>query len=305
MNSRTFSAVLAAVLALTLGACGSQSPAPTESPIAPTPTTQSPAPVPSTAGATVSGTVAVSSGPSTVRALTASSSSTSYTIVVSVAGTSLSTTADGVGRFKLTGVPSGTVQLKFSGEGMQGSVTLSGVKDADQIDVNVVLSPTGAAVETEGRDNGSEAQLEGRIAALKPGGAATTLLVDATTVDASKAEIRHGEALVDFDDLHVGDRVHVKGVKTGTTLAARLIALQNDNPNVPVNVSGSVTALQSGSTCPVIRFTVGGWTVETSAATSFQKAACSTIAVGTSVHVKGDVQPSTGRVLATWVQIGK
>jgi hypothetical protein len=226
-------------------------------------------------------------------------------VVVSVAGTSLSTTADGAGRFKLTGVPSGTVELKFSGGGMQGSVTLTGVKDADQIDVTVTLSTSGAAIQTQPPDTGGEVQLEGRIAAVNPGGVANTLLVEATTVSVpASATIRQGGTTIAFDTLRVGDRVHVKGLKNGQVLVANEVMLQNDNTSVPVNATGAVSQLQSGFACPAIRFTLSGWTIETSVATSFEKGACSTIVNGTSVHVKGDVQPS-GRVLATWVQIGK
>ncbi len=214
--------------------------------------------------------MAVASGPTGLRALTVSSSS--YTIVVSVAGTSLSTTVDGVGRFKLTGVPSGTVELKFSGNGMQGSIILTGVKDADQVDVAVTLSSTGAALQTQERDTGGEVQLEGRIAALNPGGTANTLLVDSTTVSVpTTAIIRHGDTDIKFSELKVGDRVHVKGTKNGQLLTAREVMVQNDNTTVPVNVTGPVSLLQSGFTCPTIRFTVAGWIVETGAATDFQK----------------------------------
>ncbi len=297
---------LVVVLALSLGACGDKTSAPPTSPVAPTAAVPAPAPTPAptpVGGATVTGSVSVASGPTGLRALSVSSSS--YTIVVSVPGTSLSTTVDGVGRFKLTGVPSGTVELKFSGNGMQGSIVLTGVTDADQVDVAVTLSPTGAALQTQERDTGGEVQLEGRIAALNPGGTANTLLVDATTVSVpTTAIIRHGDIDIAFAELKVGDRVHVKGTKNGQLLTAREVMVQNDNTAVPVNVTGAVSLLQSGFTCPKSQFTVAGWIVETNAATVFQKGTCASLANGTSVHVKGDVQ-SSGRVLATWVQVGK
>jgi hypothetical protein len=80
--------------------------------------------------------------------------------------------------------------------------------------------------------------------------------------------------------------------------------VQNTNDNVPVNVSGAVSNF-AGGVCPAVQFAVGGWTVQTNASTDFQKGDCKTIANGVSVHVKGDVQASSGRVLASWVQIGK
>jgi len=293
---------VAAGLALALAACGGKSPAAGASPAAPS-ATASPAPT-VVVGATVSGTVAVASGPAVVTAAPGIHDTT-YSIVVSVDGTSLSTVADGVGHFKLTGVPSGTVQLKFSGNGMQGSITLSGVKDADDISVAVTLTTTGAALDqTQQTDPAGTVEIEGRISALKPGGVANTVTVDSTTVSIlPTADIRHGATVLVFADLQVGDRIHVKGIKSGQTVVANEVMVQNDNATVPVNVNGDVAALLSGS-CPAIRFTLAGWTVETDATTSFDKGPCSGIAKGTSVHVKGAVQ-SSGRVLATWVQTGK
>jgi len=181
---------------------------------------------------------------------------------------------------------------------------LTGVKDADEIEVSVTLSSSGASL-SEASDPVGQVQLEGRVAAVNPGGAANTLLVDSTTVSVpAAADIRHGDAPVLFSDIKVGDRVHVKGTRSGQTLVASEVMVQNTNPTVPVNVSGAVSLLQSGFSCPAIRFTVAGWVVETSTATDFQKGSCTAIANGTSVHVKGDVQES-GRVLATWIQIGK
>jgi hypothetical protein len=299
MSTRTsLRLVPAAVLALAVVACGGQSAAPdAASPTAPT-TVPSPAPL----GATVSGTVAVISGAQGVTGLHAASS---YTIVVSVVGTSLSTAADGTGHFKLTGVPSGTVILKFSGNGLQGTITLTGVKEADEIAVSVNLSPSGATLDTGGQDSGGSVQLEGRISELNPGGAAATFMLDSTMVSVpAGTDIRHGDSAVPFASLQVGDRVHVKGTRNGQTVVASQVIVQNTNSNVPVNIKGAVTELLAGFSCPAIRFKAEGWTVETTAATSFEKGTCAAVAVGTSVHVKGTTQ-SSGRVLATWVQIGK
>lgn len=296
----------AVVLALVLAACGGKPPAPDSSPVAPSATPAAPTTV--TGGATVSGTVAVSSSSA---GLTAGNNfrgllDTTYSIVVSVEGTSLSTVADGAGRFKLTGVPSGTVQLKFSGNGMQGSITLTGVKDADDISVSVTLTSAGASMDnSQQSDPAGTVQLEGRISAVAPGGVANALTVDATLVTiGDKTVIRHGSTDLKIGDLHVGDRVHVKGTKNGQGIAATEVMLQSDNVAVPVNLNGTVTELIGGFKCPSIRFVLQGWTVETDTNTSFQKAECGAVSKGASVHVKGTVQ-SSDRVLATWVQIGK
>lgn len=301
---RVFFSAIVPVLLLSLAACGGDSANPASSPVTPTTPTQSPAPTPTptpSGGAVVSGSVSVGSGASTFSSRLAS---TSYAITVSVTGTTLSTSVDGAGRFKLTGVPSGRVELRFSGSA-NGSVTLADVKDTDAITVTVTLESTGASLESEERDNGGSVQLEGRITAVKPGGAANTLLVQTTTVSVpAGTDIRHGSTPIAFSALEVGDRVHVSGTKNGDVLVANQVIDQNEHPTVPVNASGAVSGLQSGFTCPVIRFTVEGWVIDTDAATAFEKGSCSSIANGTSVHVKGVVQ-STGRVLATWVQIGR
>jgi hypothetical protein len=291
-------------LALVLGGCGGQSPVTAESPTAPTQTSSAPTPAlsPTSGGATVTGTVAVPAGPTGFTA--SSAASTSYTVVVSVSGTALQTTVDAAGRFKLTGVPAGTIQLKFSGNGMEGSITLTGVRDADQIEIAVVLSSSGASLAPSG-DPAGQTQLEGRVAAINPNGTTNTLLVDSTMVSVPAGTvIRHGDTPIAFSALQVGLRVHVKGVSSGQVLVASEVIVQNTNSSVPVNATGTVSQMQPDFPCPAIRFTLSGWIVETSPATSFEKGACSSIADGTSVHVKGDVQ-STGRVLATWAQLKK
>lgn len=151
----------------------------------------------------------------------------------------------------------------------------------------------------------SVTQLEGRVNAVNPGGASRTLLVDDTTVSVpAAATIRHGGTVVEFSTIKVGDRVHVKGSFSGTTLVAAEVMVQNTNAKVPVNAKGTVSRVETGYACPSIRFTVEGWLVETDTSTSFEKGTCSAVVVGATVHVKGEVQ-STGRVLASWVQIGK
>jgi hypothetical protein len=189
-------------------------------------------------------------------------------------------------------------------------VHVKGTQETDRVVAELVLLQNAAGQtipdpedEEEDDDPADKVELEGRIAALMPGGAERTLLVDGTTVSVpSRAEIRHGSTPVLFEDLEVGDRVHVRGQMSGTMLVAELVLLQDDNTSVPVNVKGAVTGITSG-TCPAIQFVVQGWTVETNGSTDFRKSECSTIHAGTGVHVFGIVQQS-GRVLATWVQVG-
>lgn len=289
----------AAVVALALvlaAACGSST-----NPAAPS-GGAGPSTAASTPGATISGTVngTTSAASGGTRALDATNG-----ITVTISGTGLSVAADSQGRFTLTGVPAGSVQLVFSGNGPTATVTLNGVQATDKIVVKVTVRGGAATLESEQRNGSGMTELEDRITAVNPQGTTRTLDVGSTRVSVPDvAIVRHGNDAIEFGALHVGDRVHVRGSQAGALLVASEVMVQNTNAKVPVNASGAVSALEAGSACPAIRFTVANWVVETSAATDFQKGKCDTIANGTTVHVKGDVQES-GRVLASWVQIGK
>jgi hypothetical protein len=63
-----------------------------------------------------------------------------------------------------------------------------------------------------------------------------------------------------------------------------------------------VTSLVSGTACPTLQFVVGGVTVKTSAATSFEDGTCADIIVGTKVEAKGARQ-TDGSVLASRIEI--
>jgi hypothetical protein len=110
----------------------------------------------------------------------------------------------------------------------------------------------------------------------------------------------------------VGDRVHVKGTKTGETFAAKLVIVQTTNEKVPVNAKGKITRTvpqQPVAGACATEFVVAGWTVVYNGSTDFRKGSCSSLVVNAGVHVKGDVQPAgapgAGKVLATWIQFDK
>jgi len=90
--------------AFVVAACGGEGTF--SSPIGPSPT----------AGATISGTIS-GSALSAPRILDSGSFSVmdARGVTVSVVGTGISTTADNGGKFTLTNVPAGTVQLNFTG----------------------------------------------------------------------------------------------------------------------------------------------------------------------------------------------
>src|SRR5262245_47332508 len=101
-------------------------------------------------GAVISGTVSgiALSSPLTGKATTQATKP----VTVSVVGTSISTTIDGSGRFQLTGVPAGDIQLKFVGDGLDATLTLRDVQAGDRIEIKVRLTETSVRIEAERRD---------------------------------------------------------------------------------------------------------------------------------------------------------
>lgn len=135
--------------ALFVAACGQASFSPTS---------------PSTIGGrtNVSGTGAVITGTVSGMALATTSATESGTaaaakpVTITVVGTSISTTIDGSGRFQLSDVPVGNVQLKFTATGLDATLTLTGVEAGDRIDIKVRVTDTSVRIEAEQRDRKSK-----------------------------------------------------------------------------------------------------------------------------------------------------
>ena len=136
------------MFALLTTACGQSSFSPT-APTAPSRT------VASTTGAVISGTVSglAAQATSSVRASTMAT----RPVVVTVVGTNMSTTIDGSGRFQFTGVPTGDVQLRFTGTGLDATLTVKGVQTGDRIDITVRVTDSSVRIDAERRDRPSDA----------------------------------------------------------------------------------------------------------------------------------------------------
>jgi hypothetical protein len=299
--------VITIVVSVIVTACGSNGPMPAAPSSS---TTSSTSPGVSMGTATISGVVNGGSGASAFRPMAAGSLS------VSIAGSPVTTTVDGSGRFTLQNVPSGDQTLVFSGSGVNARLAITGVGDHEMIQVSVNLSGSTADLdedEREGADHHGE--LEGRLASINA--AAGTFVVRGVTVTVpAGTPVHHGSTAVALSALVVGERVHVKGTMTAATaMTASDVEVQNEQAT-PGNGNGNGDDDQGGDdhgqvelngsasgvtgTCPAVTFTLSSTTVTTNASTKFDGVACTALATAGRLEVKGSKQ-TNGSVLATKV----
>ena len=134
-------------------------------------------------GATITGTV-LAAGTGTASAAGIPTTN------VSVAGTPIASPVDTSGGFRLGGVPTGDVQLVFSGSGSGSapSVSLSNVMDRETIDLRVAIAGGTATVQSEVRGNGA-----GKLVLCHREGNGGYHPVD-VSVNAEPAHRAHGDA---------------------------------------------------------------------------------------------------------------
>lgn len=261
--------------------------------------TAAPAPTPGpSGGATISGTVIGNVSGNRFAAAAAG-------LTVTVVGTTVSVGIDSSGQFTLRNTPTGQVQLRFTGPGVDAVVTIEGVGDHDDIRITIRVSGGAAEIEEHRHESPDHrVEIEGRITEIDLAG--RTLRVGDTVINVpAGTTIRHGGTPVDFSSLRVGDRVHIKGAATGPTVTASEVKLQNpaSGPGKPddgrVELKGAIADL--AGVCPSISFAISGSPVATNAATEFEGGACSTLKNGDKVEVKGTRQ-SNGTVLASKIE---
>jgi hypothetical protein len=252
-------------------------------------------------GASITGLVSGASS-----ALTSSGTQSIPGLIVTVAGTSITSGLDAAGKFTLTGVPAGDVLLQFSGP-ITATLTLTDVKTSEKITLSIAVSGSTITVEAQTRTTGSEEQLEGLVESLPPTMPAGSLKVAGRDVmtDAS-TQIREGGTTRVLGDIKVGYRVHVKGHTTGATLLATAIQIQNtnlpgddddeadeDGQDSSASIHGTLSAM-SGS-APSLTLTVGGTTVRTSSGTDVKRRGdvqtLNELRIGMDLHVIGTRQP--------------
>src|SRR4051812_11822679 len=288
---------LAAVLTV---ACGSDKPTSPASPSASTPAAAAPAPPTAGAvsGATISGVVVGAAG------ITSANRVLSVTgMTVTVSGSSASSPVDGSGQFVLRGVPSGHVDLHFSGGGNDAHLGLDDVADHEDIHLTVHVNGSTADMDNDDRDDHGNLEVEGVVTQV---GGGTLRIGDTVVTVPAGIVIRHDGTTMTLTDIHVGDRVHVHGTGTRTAVTATRIEVQRSISGLPAptptrppgdddhdeaEVNGAVSGLRGA--CPAITFTVASTTVVTSAATEFKDTTCAAVVNGTTVEAKGSRSGST------------
>jgi Domain of unknown function (DUF5666) len=190
---------------------------------------------------------------------------------VAVSGTSVSSPVDPAGRFTLANVPSGDVQLQFSGGGASAMLPVAAVQPAQRIDLVVSVTGSSAAIESQVRSGGGGAELEGRVESLPP----TPPSVDPLSFSAAgrlvktdaSTRFQDGSQSRTFADLRIGMRVHVKGTLSGDAINATLVELQNSQVDIPVEVNGVIDTLTGNAAA--FQFKIGSRLIKGDTNTTF------------------------------------
>ena len=199
----------------------------------------------------------------------------------------------------------------FFGDGDKPD-TFSNLKDGVRVEVkgqqrDGFVYATRIHINDNGDDNGDDggqddsASIHGTLTAMSGSKPALTLTVGGTTVrTSSSTEVKRRGDVQSLDTLKVGQSLHVVGDRQPDgSINARKIEIDDDAPGGEFEIEGSMGGLQG--TCPSIRFGVNGFSVSTSASTTFEDGTCSSLKNGAKVNVKG-TRNADGSVAATRVK---
>lgn len=205
---RVTKALALLVTALFVSGCGQWAP--------PLPT----APSSTSAGATITGTVA---GVPSSAALLDTAASTGGGGTVTVVGTNITASINGSGKFVLKSVPSGTIRLRFEGEGFDASVTIRDVA-AEHIQITVTVNGSHATLDAviriQPEDN---ADVDGVITSISHGD--RSMKVNGLEIKVRDAPIYEGSDRIGISMLQVGQRVRVKGTAVHDYIVATEVTL--------------------------------------------------------------------------------
>ena len=228
-------------------------------------------------------------------------------LTVSVPSTPLSTKTDAVGHFALVGVPEGTSDLHFSGEGVEADLHLSSsMSKHEHRQISVSVSGHDASEHPEQ----GERELRGSIQGI----AAPNLTLASGQVVATTTStvFRKAGAAIAFADLNAGDSIEAEGVmQADASLLARTITVEDASAGdddgdsdaeqgEDVHFQGALNVINAGD------LTVGTTLVHTDASTRIEKndqvIDASGLAVNDQLNVEGALQ-SDGSVLAKEIKV--
>jgi Domain of unknown function (DUF5666) len=156
-------------------------------------------------------------------------------------------------------------------------------------------SPTGVAVPPPGAPTASTL-VTGVIESINA--TSRSIVVSGTTVSVpSSATVRNRLGSLTFADLQVGQTVTIQASRSGSTITAMDIFIDN-SPGPYVPLEGQVSGLTG--TCPSLMFTISGTTVVTVASTVDSN--CAYIVNGAMVRVNG-IRQTDGSVTASEVVV--
>jgi hypothetical protein len=232
------------------------------------------------------------------------------TVPVEVNGTIDSLTGSAAAfQFKVgSRVVKGDASTAFFGDGDR-SDSFSDLKDGARVEVKgqqrdgfVYATRIHINGTTETPDDGPDtsASIHGTLVSISGSKPSLVLMVGSTTVRTSSAtEVKRRGDVQSLDTLKVGQTLHVVGDRqTDGSLNARKIEIDDDATGGEFEIEGSLGGLNG--TCPSVRFSVNGFSIATSASTSFETA-CSSLKSGDKVNVKG-TRLADGSVAATRVK---
>jgi hypothetical protein len=180
---------------------------------------------PSAGGATLQGTVETNAATAS-SGLHAQSVRAGGTVTISVSQTGQSTTTDSSGNFVLTGLPSGTITLKFTAPGIDATLEISGLVEGQTLTIKVHVSGSHAELTQPPKSSGDKcfavgekAEVEGDITGK---GAATITVTQQGKGDyecevGTATRIRKGNKSFTFADLAIVMHVHVSGTGLGAS----------------------------------------------------------------------------------------
>jgi len=225
-------------------------------------------------------------------------------IRVSITGTTLTTTTDGAGKFVITGVPSGTVELHLEGPGLDARLAISGLAAGQTLTITVRASGSQASLESDEDDQDHETELKGAIQSIDL--ATSSLMVAGRKVvtNATTRIVGEHAATLALKDLKVGEKVEVEGTSQAdqSVLARKIKVEGGEDDDSEVELEGTIQSITPASGSLM----VAGRTVLTDGQTLIlgdhdTKLTLADLKTGEKVEVKGI--PQASGVLARKIEV--